>query len=98
MPRNTEGKNALLIRGFVPYKEEKGEEYMNERQLAHFAAILNSWKRELMEEVDRTVSYMQDEAAKLPGSADRARLEAAISPTLRARDRERKLTKQLDQP
>ena len=56
MPSNTKEKNSVLIRGFVPYKEEKGEEYMGERQLAHFAEILNSWKRELMEEVDRTVS------------------------------------------
>ena len=97
MPSNTQDKNALLIRGFVPYKEEKGEEYMNERQLAHFTDILNSWKRELMEEVDRTVSYMQDEAANFPDPADRASQEEEFSLELRTRDRERKLIKKIDQ-
>ena len=97
MPSNTKEKNALLIRGFVPYKEEKGEEYMNERQLAHFADILNGWKRELMEEVDRTVSYMQDEAANFPDPADRASQEEEFSLELRTRDRERKLIKKIDQ-
>ena len=95
MPSNTEEKNAL-IRGFVPYKESKGEEYMNERQLAHFADILNSWKRELMEEVDRTVTYMQDEAANFPDPADRASQEEEFSLELRNRDRERKLIKKIE--
>lgn len=97
MPSNTKEKNSLLIRGFVPYQEEKGEEYMNERQLAHFADILNSWKRELMEEVDRTVSYMQDEAANFPDPADRASQEEEFSLELRTRDRERKLLKKVQQ-
>ncbi len=97
MPSNTKEKNTLLIRGFVPYKEAKGEEYMNERQLAHFSDILNSWKRELMEEVDRTVTYMQDEAANFPDPADRASQEEEFSLELRTRDRERKLIKKIDQ-
>ncbi|SDR69368.1 transcriptional regulator, TraR/DksA family [Halopseudomonas litoralis] len=97
MPSNTKEKNAVLIRGFVPYTEEKGEEYMNERQLEHFANILNGWKRELMEEVDRTVTYMQDEAANFPDPADRASQEEEFSLELRTRDRERKLIKKIDQ-
>jgi len=97
MPSNTKQKNSLLIRGFVPYQEKKGEEYMNPDQLAHFAAILNSWKQELMEEVDRTVHHMQDEAANFPDPADRASQEEEFSLELRARDRERKLIKKIDQ-
>ncbi|AQZ93595.1 RNA polymerase-binding protein DksA [Halopseudomonas phragmitis] len=97
MPSNAKQKNSMLIRGFVPYKEEKGEEYMNERQLAHFADILNNWKQELMEEVDRTVHHMQDEAANFPDPADRASQEEEFSLELRARDRERKLIKKIDQ-
>ena len=33
---------------FKPYKEKKGEEYMSEGQIEHFASILNAWKTELM--------------------------------------------------
>ncbi|GAA6132763.1 RNA polymerase-binding protein DksA [Halopseudomonas sabulinigri] len=87
----------MLIRGFVPYVEKKGEEYMNEQQLKHFADILNTWKKELMEEVDRTVHHMQDEAANFPDPADRASQEEEFSLELRARDRERKLIKKIDQ-
>lgn len=90
-------KSSMLIRGFVPYKEKKGEEYMNENQRAHFAGILNTWKQELMEEVDRTVHHMQDEAANFPDPADRASQEEEFSLELRARDRERKLIKKIDQ-
>ena len=62
-----------MTRGFEPYQETKGEEYMSERMRAHFTAILNKWKQELMEEVDRTVHHMQDEAANVPDPADRER-------------------------
>ncbi|MFT6430218.1 MAG: DnaK suppressor protein [Halopseudomonas sp.] len=97
MPSNAKEKNSMLIRGFAPYKEKKGEEYMNEQQLEHFAGILNGWKRELMEEVDRTVHHMQDEAANFPDPADRASQEEEFSLELRARDRERKLIRKIDQ-
>ncbi|MEH6387511.1 MULTISPECIES: RNA polymerase-binding protein DksA [Pseudomonas] len=96
MPSNVKEKTQLL-RGFVPYKEEQGEEYMNERQLAHFTNILDTWKKQLMEEVDRTVMHMQDEAANFPDPADRASQEEEFSLELRARDRERKLIKKIDQ-
>ncbi|WP_121142149.1 RNA polymerase-binding protein DksA, partial [Pseudomonas aeruginosa] len=71
--------------------------YMSERMRAHFTAILNKWKQELMEEVDRTVHHMQDEAANFPDPADRASQEEEFSLELRARDRERKLIKKIDE-
>jgi DnaK suppressor protein len=89
--------SSQLIRGFVPYKEKKGEEYMSDAMRAHFAEILHKWKNELMEEVDRTVHHMQDEAANFPDPADRASQEEEFSLELRARDRERKLIKKIDQ-
>jgi DnaK suppressor protein len=82
---------------FKPYVEKKGEEYMNENQLKHFRAILNNWKSELMEEVDRTVHHMQDEAANFPDPNDRATQESEFSLELRTRDRERKLIKKIDE-
>lgn len=69
---------------------------MNEAQKDHFRDILQKWKDELMEEVDRTVSHMKDEAANFPDPADRATQEEEFSLELRARDRERKLIKKID--
>ena len=85
------------LHGFEPYKEKKGEEYMNDKQLDHFRAILNGWKNELMEEVDRTVDHMKDDAANFPDPADRASQEEEFSLELRTRDRERKLIKKIDE-
>ena len=85
------------VPGIAPYRESKGEEYMSASQLAHFREILLTWKRELMEEVDRTVHHMQDEAANFPDPNDRATQESEFSMELRARDRERKLIKKIDE-
>ncbi|MGH8352819.1 MAG: RNA polymerase-binding protein DksA [Pseudomonas sp.] len=97
MPTKAKQKSSQLIRGFEPYKEVKGEEYMGEPMRAHFTSILNRWKLELMQEVDRTVHHMQDEAANFPDPADRASQEEEFSLELRARDRERKLIKKIDE-
>ena len=85
------------VPGIAPYKEKKGEEYMNDQQVAHFRDILLAWKRGLMEEVDRTVHHMQDDAANFPDPNDRATQESEFSMELRARDRERKLIKKIDE-
>ncbi len=85
------------VPGIAAYTETKGEEYMNEAQVAHFRNILLTWKKELMEEVDRTVHHMQDDAANFPDPNDRATQESEFSMELRARDRERKLIKKIDE-
>lgn len=84
------------FQNFVPYTPKKGEEYMNEAQREHFKNILFQWKSQLMEEVDRTVTHMQDEAANFPDPADRATQEEEFSLELRTRDRERKLIRKID--
>ena len=86
-----------LLKTFTPYQEKDGEEYMNDDQVDHFTNILLNWKQELMEEVDRTVNHMQDEAANFPDPADRASQEEEFSLELRTRDRERKLIKKINQ-
>lgn len=85
-----------VLKNFVPYKPKKGEEYMNEKQRDHFKKILLSWREQLMQEVDRTVHHMQDDAANYPDPADRATQEEEFSLELRTRDRERKLIKKID--
>lgn len=88
--------STLTLHGYAPYKEKKGEEYMNEQQREHFKNLMQAWKQELMEEVDRTVNHMKDEAANFPDPADRATQEEEFSLELRTRDRERKLIKKID--
>ncbi len=82
---------------FQPYEPKEGEEYMNPSQLEHFRKILLGWKNQLMEEVDRTLSHMQDDAANFPDPTDRATQESEFSLELRTRDRERKLIKKIDE-
>lgn len=64
--RKTSSLSILAIAGVEPYQEKPGEEYMNEAQLSHFRRILEAWRNQLRDEVDRTVSHMQDEAANFP--------------------------------
>jgi DnaK suppressor protein len=89
-------KNSVTLHGIPPYQIKSNEEYMNEDQRIHFKLILNAWRKELMEEVDRTVTHMKDEAANFPDPADRATQEEEFSLELRTRDRERKLIKKID--
>jgi DnaK suppressor protein len=85
------------LKSFKPYQPKPGEEYMSDRMLEHFSQILTAWKQELMEEVDRTVHHMKDEAANFPDPNDRATQESEFGLELRTRDRERKLLKKIEQ-
>jgi DnaK suppressor protein len=84
-------------RNVQPYIVKRGEQYMSKEQTEHFREILNSWKKDLMVEVDRTVSHMKDEAANFPDPNDRATQEEEFSLELRTRDRERKLIRKIDE-
>jgi len=94
--KKTSKSSVSVLHGVSPYVISKGEEYMNEQQQEHFKLILKAWRLELMEEVDRTVSHMKDEAANFPDPSDRATQEEEFSLELRTRDRERKLIKKID--
>jgi DnaK suppressor protein len=96
-PKAKANGDLMSFKNYEPYPLRKGEEYMNDAQVAHFRNILNLWKMELMEEVDRTMHYMQDEAANFPDPNDRASQESDFTLELRARDRERKLIKKIDE-
>ena len=89
--------NVSGMLDFKPYKAKRGEEYMNDAQVAHFRSILLDWKHKLMEEVDRTLHHMQDEAANFPDPNDRATQESEFTLELRTRDRERKLIRKIDE-
>jgi DnaK suppressor protein len=95
--RRRKVSNDQFIHGIKPYIPAKGEEYMNDAQLEHFRDILVAWKTDLMQEVDRTVHHMQDEASNFPDPNDRATQESEFGLELRTRDRERKLLKKIEQ-
>ncbi|GAB3215971.1 RNA polymerase-binding protein DksA [Pseudaeromonas pectinilytica] len=98
MPMGDTNKSLgpLAIAGVEPYQAKPGEEYMNEVQKTHFRKILEAWRNQLREEVDRTVDHMKDEAANFPDPVDRAAQEEEFALELRARDRERKLIKKIE--
>jgi DnaK suppressor protein len=82
---------------FAPYIPKKGETYMNKNQLAHFKGLLDEWKSELGQDIDRTVHTMQDEATIFADPNDRASQESDMALELRNRDRERKLIKKIEE-
>ena len=82
---------------FEPYKAKKGEEYMNEKQLAHFRKMLEAWKAELSQDIDVTLHSMQDEQTVFADPNDRATQESDMALELRNRDRERKLIKKINE-
>ena len=87
----------LLHKHFAPYEPKAGEDYMSAKQLAHFRKILETLKKELSEDIDRTVHTMQDEATVFADPNDRASQETDIAIELRNRDRERKLIKKIEE-
>jgi DnaK suppressor protein len=87
----------LQHKSVSPYVPKKGEEYMNPRQREHFRTILEAVKRELSQDIDRTVHTMQDEATIFADPNDRATQESDMALELRNRDRERKLIKKIEE-
>lgn len=94
--KTTTAGNKVKEMNIASYVEKKGEEYMNDGQKDHIKNILMAWKQSLMEEVDRTMSHLKDEAANFPDPSDRASQEEEFSLELRTRDRERKLIKKIE--
>ncbi|MEN9471665.1 MAG: polymerase-binding transcription factor DksA [Pseudomonadota bacterium] len=88
--------NSEIDLNIAPYKERPGEDYMSSSQQAHFRRLLLQRKRVLLEDMGRTVHHLQDEGSALPDISDRATQEEEFNLELRARDRERKLIKKIE--
>ncbi|MCK5432460.1 MAG: RNA polymerase-binding protein DksA [Gammaproteobacteria bacterium] len=98
MGKVTNIKKSPAKKTIAPYKQKrKNEDYMGVEQSHHFRLLLLAWKKELMEEVDRTVHHMQDDASNFPDPNDRATQEEEFALELRTRDRERKLIAKIDE-
>ena len=87
----------VISKHFTPYQAKPDEVYMNKTQRTHFTKILNDWKGELSQELDRTMHTMQDEVTMFADPNDRASQESDMTLELRNRDRERKLIKKIDE-
>jgi DnaK suppressor protein len=86
-----------LMPEYEASEEEIKQDYMDEKNKARFHTLLNSWRQELMLEVDRTVEHMKDDTGNFADPADRATQEEGFSLELRARDRERNLIKKIEE-
>lgn len=86
-----------LNKPFPPYVPAAGEEYMSDTQLSHFRDILEAVKHEMMEDIERTVHSMQDDATVFADPNDRASQESDMALELRSRDRERRLIKKINE-
>jgi len=90
--------HTMMPYKFEPYQPQPNEPYMNDRQLAHFRAMLETWKKDLMKEVDNTIIEMKEASVTvLADPNDRATQEEAFNLELRTRDRERKLIRKIEE-
>lgn len=89
---------SMLSYKFEPYHPKAGEVYMNDQQLKHFRNILSEKKKDLMQEVDNTINEMKGKSVQvLADPNDRATEEEILNLELRARDRERKLIRKIEE-
>lgn len=70
---------------------------MNSRQLKLFEEILQTRRKELLAEAERTLGGMTTTKDNFPDPTDRASLESNRNAMLRIRDRERKLLSKIDE-
>jgi len=99
MPRDSTVKKAAAA--VQPLTEEEllkmpESDYMNAAQLAFFRERLEKMKRELLENAGMTSEHLRENDV-VPDPADRATIEEEHALELRARDRERKLMKKIDE-
>lgn len=97
LSRKNASLNVLITAGVEPYQKKPDEKYMNIKQLLHFECILQSWKNQLLKDIEYSVLRMKNEVSvNFPDPVDRAAQEEEFNIELRNRDRERKLIKQIE--
>lgn len=88
---------SLEMLGISPYKAKKTEEYMGAKMREHFTKILTLLRKQIMEEADKMVHHMKDDIVNYADPNDRASQEEEFRLELRARDRERRLLKKIEE-
>ena len=82
-----------LPEGYTP---SPNEEYMSPQHLEYFRQKLLTWRAELLQESENTISHLKEENWQEPDINDRASLETDAALELRTRDRYRKLVNKID--
>jgi DnaK suppressor protein len=72
-------------------------EYMNDKQIDYFRAVLQGQKDDLLSNAGETTEHLREDTSIVPDPADRATIEEEHALELRTRDRERKLLKKIEQ-
>lgn len=90
--------NVLILAGVKPYQQSCDEEYMNHAQLMHFRRILETWRKQLINNVGKFALRAKDDTVSVnfPDPVDRAVQEEEFNINLRNRDREYKLIKKIE--
>lgn len=96
MAVDTQPNTSMDLVDFSPYEVADDEPYMSDAQLQHFQTIITTIKQRLMEDVDGTLKHLQENPGQFADPIDRAVLEEEFTRSLRARDRERKLIRKLE--
>jgi DnaK suppressor protein len=78
------------------YVPSFSEPFMNPKQLEYFKIKLMNWRDQILKECSETITDMQDNQIEAD-VIDAAAKEVDHTITLRARDRERKLLKKIDE-
>lgn len=87
---------SLEVLGITPYKQKKSEEFMGPDMQKHFEDILMALRQRLLEGGDKVVTHMKEDMVNYADPNDRASQEEDFRLELRARDRERKLLKKIE--
>jgi DnaK suppressor protein len=77
-------------------KKAPASQYMSQEQLDFFRERLLEMQRELVEKADATSEHLREHEVE-PDPTDQATIEEEYALELRARDRERKLLKKIDE-
>lgn len=87
-------KKIELPEGYAP---SENEEYMNPMHLQYFKNKLEAWKKELIQNSNKTLYSLRTENHKLPDENDQASEETERSIELKTRDRYRKLIDKIEE-
>ena len=90
------GAHSMAIELSKNYQPSPKEEYMSPKQLEYFRQMLLTWRAELLQESENTISHLKEENWQEPDINDRATLETDAALELRTRDRYRKLVNKID--
>lgn len=69
---------------------------MSADQVNHFKNKLSTWREQLFDDAESTITHIQEDSSQVADINDRATLEEEFALELRTRDRERKLIRKIE--